>query len=249
MKLAMLLYYALIFLGTVLLMSSGRQGWLLVFLPLVLLASVPLAVWDGLQYHRLFHAGRVEEAFEEVARRERKYARSPRMRIRLQLIKAQLYTNMGAYETSDRLLEGLDSGLDSNAEGLRLGLKSFNTFLSGGDLAAAHQDLTASMRHLYVPANHLTLAVIERELGRTGEAEASFRTFLAHKNRRRLFFGKTLLVMDKQLLVPLEQYLLGRYYLACGETAEARHHLRLAAQAPRPSLYTKLSAELLSQTG
>ncbi|WP_426446306.1 hypothetical protein ACP26L_21790 [Paenibacillus sp. S-38] len=243
------LYLAVTFLGTLLLVLTGRQSWLIWFLPLVFLAAIPLALWDGLKFQRLFHAGKVEDAFRELARRERNYARNPRIQASLQLNRAQLYTNLGEYGKSGEMLEGVSGRLDKNAEGMRLGLKSFNTFMTGGDLTAAHQDLLASLKLLRIPQNHLLLAVIERELGRAGEAEASIRFFLAHKNRKRFFTGLTLLVVDQQLSVQWEQYLLGRYYLASGEPAEARHHLGLAAQASRPSLYTKLAEELLARTG
>lgn len=181
------LYTIITFVGSVYLSSTDR-GWILFLVfPLIVLGSIIISMIDSLKYNRLFLMGRIDEAFEEISKKERKYRNNHRATNRLQAVKATLFTNLGQYEKSDFILNQMSGKLDKNLEGMRIGLLAFNKLMNGGDLIAAREELKQAMTIIDLSSNILILANVELELGNRELAAQALDTYQHRNDKKRLY--------------------------------------------------------------
>ncbi|MCR8644033.1 hypothetical protein NV379_15380 [Paenibacillus sp. N1-5-1-14] len=232
--------------GTFYLLWTGQTWGLFWFLPLVLIMALVSSFIDSLKYYRLFLAGRIKEAFEEIEKREQKYPKNIKFKNQMKLAKAIIHTNIGKYEMSDHTLKLMTGSLDKNLEGVKLGLLPFNTFMTGGDFLEAREMIHQSMKLVDLPSNFIILANIELELGNKDIARQPIESYKQNRNKRSIIYGRSTLLVNKKLQEPFDNYLLGRYYLSLGETKAAREHFKLASESTLPNLYTELSNKLIT---
>ncbi|SDR95292.1 hypothetical protein SAMN05444162_0413 [Paenibacillaceae bacterium GAS479] len=244
----MSLFYVSLFVTTMWLAATDNMIYAWIIIALLFPVSFAFIIFNSLKFNRLFLAGKTEEAFQELDKQENKFLNKPKALNQIRVTRASLLSNIGEFAASNALLESIPGKLDPNLEAMRQGLLGFNYYMSGSRMSEASDLIRQSLRSLNQWGSYLILAAVERELGNEEASRQALDTYLDKRKQNVSFvLGKTLILYNKKLLNELEEYLLGRYYLAGYEEETAYTHFAAAAALPSNGPYARLSKEMLEQ--